>query len=250
MAIRADRDVISAHDIDEARDRVLLGRRDGSNALLPEEKRSVAIHESGHALVAFLSEHADPVAKITILPAGRALGVTEQLPVDERHLYSEGYLLDSLAVRLGGRASENLVIGEASTGAASDLSGRDHSRHQDGDRMGPLAPSRPHRLWLRRCTAERIPFGAERPYAEGTQEIIDQEVSRLLTEAEERASVLLSDNRTALDAVIAELLEKETISGEELAEVVSQVQAKAESRESLAARLATIKTLYPSLKPG
>ncbi len=123
VAIRDNRDVIYARDIDEARDRVLLGRRDGSNALLPEEKRSVAIHEAGHALVAFLSEHADPVAKITILPAGRALGVTEQLPVDERHLYSESYLLDSLAVRLGGRASENLVIGEASTGAASDLSG-------------------------------------------------------------------------------------------------------------------------------
>ena len=123
VAIRDNRDVIYARDIDEARDRVMLGRRDGSNALLPEEKQSVAIHEAGHALVAFLSEHADPVAKITILPAGRALGVTEQLPVDERHLYSESYLLDSLAVRLGGRASENLVIGEASTGAASDLSG-------------------------------------------------------------------------------------------------------------------------------
>jgi cell division protease FtsH len=121
VAIRDDRDVIYARDIDEARDRVLLGRRDGSNALLAEEKQSVAIHESGHAIVAFLSEHADPVAKITILPAGRALGVTEQLPVDERHLYSESYLLDSLAVRLGGRASENLVIGEASTGAANDL---------------------------------------------------------------------------------------------------------------------------------
>ena len=121
VAIRDNRDVIYARDIDDARDRVLLGRRDGTNALLPEEKQSVAIHESGHALVAYLSEHADPVAKITILPAGRALGVTEQLPVDERHLYSESYLLDSLAVRLGGRASENLVIGEASTGAANDL---------------------------------------------------------------------------------------------------------------------------------
>ena len=123
VAVRNDRDVIFAADIDEARDRVLLGRRDASNALLPEEKHSVAVHEAGHALVAFLSEHADPVAKITILPAGRALGVTEQLPLDERHLYSESYLLDSLAVRLGGRASENLVIGEASTGAASDLAG-------------------------------------------------------------------------------------------------------------------------------
>jgi cell division protease FtsH len=102
VAVRNNRDDILAADIDEARDRVLLGRRDASNALLPEEQHSVAVHESGHALVALLSEHADPVAKITILPAGRALGVTEQLPVDERHLYPESYLLDSLAVRLGG----------------------------------------------------------------------------------------------------------------------------------------------------
>ena len=146
VAVRDDRDVIFARDIDEARDRVLLGRRDASNALLPEEKQSVAVHEAGHALVAFLSEHADPVAKITILPAGRALGVTEQLPVDERHLYSESYLLDSLAVRLGGRASENLVIGEASTGAANDLVGRHRAGHQDGDGVGPVAPARTNRL--------------------------------------------------------------------------------------------------------
>ena len=107
----------------QARDRILLGRREETNALLPDEKRSVAVHESGHALVAALSPHADPVAKVTILPAGQALGVTEQLPEDERHLYSESYLEDSLAVRLGGRAAELLVFGEASSGAASDLVG-------------------------------------------------------------------------------------------------------------------------------
>src|ERR1039458_8685317 len=121
VAVRHDRNVITAQDIDEARDRIILGRRDGSNALLPEEKHSVAVHESGHALVALLSEHADPVAKVTILPSGRALGVTEQLPVDERHLYAESYLHDSLAIRLGGRAAEVIVLGEASTGAANDL---------------------------------------------------------------------------------------------------------------------------------
>ena len=123
VAVRHDRNVIEAQDIDEARDRIILGRRDGSNALLPEEKYSVAVHETGHALVAVLSAHADPVSKITILPAGRALGVTEQLPLDERHLYPESYLRDSLAIRLGGRASEILVLGEASTGASSDLGG-------------------------------------------------------------------------------------------------------------------------------
>ena len=101
-----------------ARDRLLIGRRDASNALLPEEKNSVAVHEAGHALVAVLSEHADPVAKVTILPRGAALGVTEQLPESERHLYPQSYLTDSLAVRLGGRAAEIVVLGEPSTGAS------------------------------------------------------------------------------------------------------------------------------------
>ena len=89
----------------------------------PEEKHSVAVHESGHALVAVLSEHADPVAKITILPAGRGARGYRAVAPDERHLYPESYLRDSLAIRLGGRASELLVLGEASTGAASDLGG-------------------------------------------------------------------------------------------------------------------------------
>src|SRR6202034_3741435 len=122
-AVRADRTVITASDLDAARDRILLGRRDSTNALLPDEKYSVAVHETGHAMVAAPSPHADPVAKVTILPAGQALGVTEQLPETERHLYPESYLRDSLAVRLAGRAAEKLVLGEVSTGAANDLAG-------------------------------------------------------------------------------------------------------------------------------
>ena len=121
IAVRDNREVLTADDFDEARDRIILGRREGSNVLLPEEKHAVAVHEAGHALVAALSEHADPVAKVTILPAGQALGVTEQLPLVERHLYGEDYLHDSLAVRLGGRAAELVVLGQGSTGAANDL---------------------------------------------------------------------------------------------------------------------------------
>jgi cell division protease FtsH len=123
FAVRGGRDVICAVDFAEARDRILLGHRDSSNALLPAEKHTVAVHESGHAIVAALSRHGDPVAKVTILPAGRALGVTEQLPVDERRLYSASYLNDSLAIRMGGRAAEGIVFGELSTGAADDLAG-------------------------------------------------------------------------------------------------------------------------------
>jgi len=236
VAVRDGRNVIFARDIDEARDRIILGRRDASNALLPEEKHSVAVHEAGHALVAFLSAHADPVAKITILPAGRALGVTEQLPVDERHLYSESYLLDSLAIRLGGRASEILVIGEASTGAASDLSGAtDLAIKMVRDwglspRLGPIGYSSDQTSYL---TGQ--PFGQERPYAEGTQEIIDQEVSRLLSEAEDRARKLLRDNRGVLDAVVAALLEKETISGEELAAIVHRAHAAVDGQSGVLA---------------
>jgi cell division protease FtsH len=199
--------------------------------LLPEEKHSVAVHEAGHALVALLSAHADPVAKITILPAGRALGVTEQLPLDERHLYSESYLLDSLAIRLGGRASEILVLGEASTGAASDLSGATDLAIKMvrewglSPRLGPIGYGSDQPSYL-----SGTPFGQERPYAEGTQEVIDQEVSRLLSEAEDRARTLLSDNRPPLDAVVAALLEKETISGEQLADIVNRTQAASDGQ--------------------
>jgi cell division protease FtsH len=220
VAVRHDRDIITAEDIDQARDRIILGSRDGSNVLLPEEKHSVAVHESGHALVALLSQHADPVSKITILPSGRALGVTEQLPVDERHLYSESYLRDSLAIRLGGRASEVLVLGEASTGAASDLGGatelavrmvRDWGL---SPRLGPIGYGGEGPAYL---GAQQL---QARPFSEGTQLAIDEEVTRLLAEAEERARSLLSENRVALDAVVSALLEKETMTGQDLMDVV------------------------------
>src|SRR5262249_20494836 len=121
VAVRENRTTITQADFDAARERLLIGRREATNALMPDEQRAVAVHESGHALVAAYSDHADPGARVTILPAGQALGVTEQLPVDERHLYSETYLRESLAIRMGGRAAERVVLGEVSSGAANDL---------------------------------------------------------------------------------------------------------------------------------
>jgi cell division protease FtsH len=236
VAVRHDRDVIFSRDIDEAKDRIILGRRDASNALLPEEKRSVAVHEAGHALVALLSEKADPVAKITILPAGRALGATEQLPVDERRLYSERYLHDSLAVRLGGRASEVLVLGSASTGAASDLAGATElaiKMVRDwgfSPKLGPIGYGGDDEAAGNVYQAQQA-----RPYAEGTQQIIDQEVSRMLVEAEKNARQLLVNNRAELDAVVALLLERETISGADLVEAVSTAQSHADRQPALSA---------------
>src|SRR4029077_875871 len=214
VAVRDGRDVISASDFDEARDRLILGRREGSNVLLPEEKHAVAVHESGHALVAALSEHADPVAKVTILPAGQALGVTEQLPADERHLYPESYLKDSLAVRLGGRAAELLVLGEASSGAASDLAGatdlatRMVREFGMSERVGPVGFTGGSPAYL---GTEPI---TQRSYAETTQRVIDEEVATLLRAAEQRATELLGDHRPALDRLVDDLLAHETVDGD------------------------------------
>ncbi len=215
FAVRAGRDVLSQADFDEARDRILLGRREGSNVLLPEEKSAVAVHEAGHALVAALSAHADPVAKVTILPAGQSLGVTEQLPLVERHLYGEDYLLDSLAVRLGGRAAELIVFAQGSTGAANDLAQatdlatkmvREFGLSQA---LGPVGYPQGGSVFLGRGTGEL----SSRPYAEQTQAAIDAEVARLLRDAERRAKELLEQHRDRLDRLAALLIEQETVDG-------------------------------------
>ncbi|MDP9334513.1 MAG: ATP-dependent zinc metalloprotease FtsH, partial [Actinomycetota bacterium] len=213
VAVRDSRNTITAADFSEARDRILLGRREATNALMSDEKHAVAVHESGHALVAALSEHADPVAKVTILPAGQALGVTEQLPADERHLYPESYLKDSLAVRLGGRAAELLVLGEASSGAASDLAGatdlatRMIREYGMSARLGPVGFASGSPMYL---GTEEV---RSRPYADETQKVVDEEVSKLLREAEQRALELLGGHRPALDRLVADLLEHETVDG-------------------------------------
>jgi hypothetical protein len=162
----------------------------------------VAIHEAGHALVAALSQHTDPVAKVTILPAGQALGVTEQLPLVERHLYGEDYLLDSLAVRLGGRAAELVVLGQGSTGAANDLAGATDLATKMvrefglSKALGPVGYPTGGSVFLGGGGSEL----SSRPFAEATQAAIDSEVAQLLRDAEARAIDVLSSHRLQLDA--------------------------------------------------
>jgi cell division protease FtsH len=218
FAVRDSRDVVTAADFDAARDRIILGRREGSNVLLPEEKHAVAVHESGHALVAALSEHADPVAKVTILPAGQTLGVTEQLPLIERHMYSEDYLYDSLAVRLGGRAAELVVLGQGSTGAGNDLAGATDLATKMvrefgmSSVLGPVGYPEGGSVFL----GGGGPGMSSRPYAEATQAAIDSEVSKLLRQAEDRAVKLLQGHRPELDSLVALLLERETVDGSDV----------------------------------
>jgi cell division protease FtsH len=223
VAVRDNRDTLNAEDFSEARDRILLGRREATNALMPDEKHAVAVHESGHALVAALSPHADPVSKVTILPAGQALGVTEQLPVDERHLYGESYLKDSLAVRLGGRAAELLLLGEASTGASNDLAGatdlatRMVREYGMSTRLGPVGFATGSPMYL---GGEEV---RSRAYAEATQRVIDEEVEALLREAEQRATELLRGHRDALDRLIEDLLAHETVDGDAVQAAITGV---------------------------
>jgi cell division protease FtsH len=212
-AVRAGRTTLAAADFTAARDRVLLGTRH-TTPLAPAELATVAVHEAGHALVAALSPHADPVSRVTVLGAGQALGLTEMLPADDRRLYGESYLADTLAVRLGGRAAERLVRGEASTGAADDLASatslatqmvRDYGLSQA---LGPVSYSGP--------PASHPGLAASRSYSERTQWLVDQEVAAILTKAETRARDLLTSHQEALNQLTAALLEQETVSGDQV----------------------------------
>jgi cell division protease FtsH len=216
-AVRAGRTRLTAADFDGARDRVLLGTR-RSSPLAPGELATVAVHEAGHALVATLSPHADPVSRVTVLGAGQALGLTETLPSEDRRLYGERYLADTLAVRLGGRAAERLVRGEASTGAADDLASATALATQMvrefglSDKIGPVSYSGP--------PAGHPGFAPSRSYSEHTQWLVDQEVAALLTTAETAARDLLTCHREALDRLTAALLEQETVTGDQVRALV------------------------------
>jgi cell division protease FtsH len=219
-AVRAGREQITMADFNDARDRIILGSRADSNLLLPEEKRAVAIHESGHALVAALSPHADPVAKVTILPAGQALGVTEQLPLVEHHLYGEDYLTESLAIRLGGRAAELVVLGQGSTGASNDLASATDLAIKMvrefglSSKLGPVGYPEGGSVFL--GGGGGGPGLSSRPFSESTQAVIDSEVSRLVREAEQTAITLIRTHQHDLDRLSDLLVEKETVDGEEV----------------------------------
>jgi cell division protease FtsH len=220
-AVRRGDTLLSAGDFDQARDRVLMGLRRTSLVLSDDEKRVVAHHEAGHAVMAVLCEHADPVHKVTVLPSGFALGATQQLPQTERHLYSRSYLLDAIAVQLGGRAAEDMVFGDPSTGAANDLAGATRTaRHMVmewgmSDRLGPVA-------WTADGTALADPVGGA--WSDETARLVDDEVARILDEQDARVRRVLHDHRSALDAVARELIEHETVDGATVTRLVTETR--------------------------
>jgi cell division protease FtsH len=211
VAVRRHGDHITAADLDAARDRVLLGLRRSSLALSADERRTVAYHEAGHALLAAVLVHADPVHKVTILPTGAALGATQQLPVAEHQIYRRAELEDALAVRLGGRAAEELVFGEASTGGHDDLVvATDLARHMV--REWGMSQHLGHIAW---GTSGPVFLGEDlihtRDYSDQTAHVIDEEIARILDHPADRAAAELARHRDQLDALAAALLQHETL---------------------------------------
>jgi cell division protease FtsH len=211
LAARENKTAVDADLLERAHDKLVLGA-ERENILGEDEKRRVAYHESGHALLALLLPRTDPLAKVTIIPRGRALGATEQLPEEERYSLQESYLKDRITLLLGGRVSEHLVFGEVSSGAeddlkqATELARRMISHWGMNDALGAVSFRRGE---------EHIFLGRElvqqRDFSEHTARLIDQEISALIAEREQQAETLLSGHRPELDALAEALLEHEVL---------------------------------------
>jgi cell division protease FtsH len=219
-AVRRGAKVIQNVDFEASRDRVLMGQRRESLVLSGAEKERVAFHEGGHAVLAYVLPEADPVHKVTILPTGMALGVTMQLPMEERHIHPRQHIEDSLAVRMGGRAAELLVYGDLSTGASNDLVGNTELARKMvrewgmSDKIGPMAWGSQGQVFLGEDLMHT------RDYSEHTSQIIDDEVEIILRAQEQRALEVLARHRGGLDAVARALLDEETIDGDTVGRLV------------------------------
>jgi cell division protease FtsH len=211
LAGRKNKHHVEMEDFDDARDKILLGAQ-REEILTDNEKELVAYHESGHALVAKLIPNTDPLQKVTIIPRGMALGATEQVPEIDRHNYHRRYLLDLIAVRLGGRAAEEVVFNDVSNGAASDLKQVTQIARKMvcqwgmSERVGPVTF---------RLGEEHIFLGRElnqaNDFSEYTAQIIDEEVRKIVTDAKQIAVDIIKNNRSKLDAIAKNLLISETL---------------------------------------
>ncbi len=217
QAAKYNKDTISMRDFEYAKDKVLMGKERRSLILSDEEKRITAYHEAGHALVAKLSKNSDPVHKVSIIPRGRALGVTMQLPEADRHGYSRSYLLTNLAVLLAGRVAEELVFSDITTGAGNDIDRASKlARKMVGewgmsDKIGPIAIGE---------QGSEVFIGREwmhsRNFSEDTARLMDEEVKRIIEDALAKSREMLGGNMDKLHAIANALLDNETISGEDI----------------------------------
>ncbi|MCA9750611.1 MAG: AAA family ATPase, partial [Gemmatimonadetes bacterium] len=222
LAARRNRDRVTMIDLLDAKDKVAMGAERKSLILSEKEKEVVAYHEAGHALVALRTPEADPVEKVTIVPRGRSLGATYQLPVDEKHNWSRSYCKSRLAIMMGGRVAEEIAFNEMTNGAKGDIDSATNLARRMvcewgmSDRLGPIALGRgDEQVFLGREIVEN------RHVSEETAEAIDEEVRGLVEYGRRCAHEILSEYRAQLDSIAMALLERETIDGDDLATLLS-----------------------------
>jgi len=223
LAARNNKDKVEMQDFELAKDKVMMGAERRSMIISDEEKRNTAYHEAGHALVAKLLPGADPIHKVTIIPRGMALGLTQQLPMDEKHTYPKGYLLNNLVILFGGRVAEELVLEHMTTGAgndiekATDLARRMVCEWGMSEKLGPMTfGKKEEEIFLGRDFTQKV------DYSENTAIEIDAEVRRIIQESYHRAKDLLKANIGLLHKVAGTLLEKEVLDGSEIDAIVRE----------------------------
>jgi cell division protease FtsH len=221
LAARLGKDKVEMIDFDQAKDKVMMGVERKSMIIPYEERRNTAYHEAGHTLVARMIPGTDPIHKVTIIPRGRALGITQQLPIDEKHTYHKQYLLNNITVMMGGRAAEKLILDHLTTGAGNDIErSTDIARKMVcewgmSDKIGPLAcGQKEEQIFLGR------EFARHRDYSEETARLIDDEVREIVTQSYERAKNILNGNMAALHRLANALLEKEVLDGDQIDQII------------------------------
>lgn len=221
LAARKDKSVVDMQDFDDAKDKVLMGVERRSMVISDEEKKNTAYHEAGHTLIAKLIPGTDPVHKVSIIPRGRALGVTMQLPIEDKHSYSRESLLDRIAVLLGGRAAEEIIFNSMTTGAGNDIERATEIARKMicewgmSEKLGPVSfGKKDEQIFLGR------EMSTHKNYSEATAVEIDVEIRRIIDDNYSRVYQLLSDNVDTLHKLSLELIEKENLSGEEVDRII------------------------------
>jgi len=224
LAARGNKDAVEMIDFEQAKDKVMMGAERKSLIISEQEKRMTAVHEAGHTLVAKMIPGTDPVHKVSIIPRGKALGVTQQLPIEDRYTMSETAANDCIGVLMGGRAAEEVVLNERTTGAGDDIEkatelARKMVCHWGmSDKIGPLAVGKKEEaVFLGREIAQH------QDYSEATAQEIDHEVRRIVQEGYDRAKKLIEESRAALDKLAEILLEKEVLEGNEIDQILREV---------------------------
>jgi cell division protease FtsH len=223
FAARSNQDLVTMEDFEQAKDKILMGSERKSMIISEEERKNTAYHEAGHTLVAKLIPGTDPIHKVTIIPRGRALGVTQQLPIDEKHTYTREFLLNTLAVLMGGRAAEELILEHLTTGAGNDIERSTELARKMvcnwgmSEFLGPLAfGKRDEHIFLGREISQN------RDFSEDTARLIDSEIKNFVEQSYQRARSLLRQYEPGLHALALALLEKETLDSDEVDAIVSQ----------------------------